>query len=268
MNLIKYFFVFQVICIPLFCGNAVFSFQQEITLELEPKSNKKYFGVTLSQNFTHRNYTGSFFYDSYDFKNFPNEINPSISFGVHLEKTLSNHPNSASLKFKLLYEQFNSTLSQTQNFYDWSTQTFTDSFKIVDVNRIKQYSLQASYIQPLFSTNLSLLFGGALAFVEQNHHKQYFELNKLQDTLLFVDDNGQTTSYHKFSDDYSEYIMKDYVSIPDLRYTLHIGMQYDFLFDKVKVVPFFMYNHEINSQNTLFHLHSFQTGIDISFLVR
>lgn len=268
MKKLKYFFVVLVISVPLFSGNSVFAFQLEQTLELEPKSNTKYFGVTLAQNFTHRNYTGSFFYDSYDFKNFPNEFNPSISFGVHIEKKLSNHPNSASLKFKLLYEQFNSTLSKMQNFYDWSTQTFTDSFKIVDVNRIKQYSLQASYIQPLFSTNLSLQFGGALAFVEQNHHKQYFELNKLQDTLLFVDDNGQTTSYHKFSEDYSEYIMKDYVSTPDLRYTLHIGIQYDFLFDKVKVVPFIVYNYELNSQNSRFRLNTFQTGLDFSFLVQ
>lgn len=262
MNIIKFFFIILVITIQLYGGNSLLAFQPE------PKSTPRqnYFGVTLSQNFAFRNYTENYFYYPYDLRSFENEIQPSLSFGLHMEQTLSENPYSASLKFKLLYEQFNSKLRNTSYFYDISSREVIDSLMFNNTHSITQFSLQAIYVQRLFMTNFSFLLGGTVAFVQNDVNKEYYELNSIKDTALFTS-NGPSP-YYSFTEDYSKYMIKDYDRAPDARFTLNIGLQYDFKLENVKVVPFVLYNHDFNSRHEDYTLYSFQTGIDISFPMR
>lgn len=250
----------------LFSGNSLFAVLPEPTLEPVPKPSKKFFGVTASQNFAYRNYTENYFYYPYDLRNFKNEIQPSLSFGLHYEQSLSNHPQSASLKFKLLYEQFNSNLRNNSYFYDISTRDVIDSLMFNNTHSITQYSLQTAFVQRLFSTNLSFLLGGTVAFVQNDLNKEYYELNSIKDTALFTS-NGPSP-YYSFTEDYSKYMIKDYDRAPDARFTLNLGLQYDIVFDNVKIVPFVLYNHDFNSRHEDYSLYSFQTGFDISFPIR
>lgn len=257
----------QILCVMiLFGSNTLFALLLKPVLEPVPKQSKKYLGVTLSQNFAFRNYTENYLFYPYDLRNFGNEFQPSISFGIHLEQNLSNQPNSASLKFKLLYEQFNSHLRNTSYFYDISTRDVIDSLMFNNTHSITQYSLQTAFVQRLFSTNLSFLLGGTVAFVQNDVNKEFYELNSIKDTALFTS-NGPSP-YYSFTEDYSRYMIKDYDRAPDARFTLNLGLQYDFKLENVKVVPFVLYNHDFNSRHEDYSLYSFQTGIDISFPIR
>jgi len=246
----------------LLSGNSLLAFQPEPIST--PRQN--YLGVTLSQNFAYRNYTENYFYDSDVIKRLNNEIQPSISFGLHMEQALSEHPYSASLKFKLLYEQFNSKLSNPSFFYDISSREVIDSLMFNNTHSITQFSLQATYVQRLFMTNFSLLLGGTVAYVQNDLNKEYYELNSIKDTALFTS-NG-LSPYYSFTEDYSRYMITDYDRAPDARFTLNIGFQYDVVFDNVKIVPFVLYNHDFNSRYEEYTLYSFQTGIDFSFTIR
>ena len=248
----------------LFSGNSLLAFQPEPDLQVE-SSSKKYIGLTLSQNFAYRNYTESYYYFYFDLYRFNTVTVPSISFGVHLEHQLSNHPKSASLKFKLLYEQFNSKLNLLNSFYKARSNDSNNSgpFMLNNEHSIKQYSLQLFYLQRLFSTNLSLHYGGTLAFVQNNTYKEYYTLNSLKDTALFTSDDRPSDQY--FSEDYTKFVLTNFDRSPDIRYSLNLGMQYDLEFDNFKIVPFVQYNHYFNSINVNLNLLSFQTGLDFSF---
>lgn len=243
-------------------GNSLLAFQPEPIST--PRQN--YLGVTLSQNFVYRNYTENYFYDSDVIKRLNNEIQPSITFGLHMEQALSEHPYRATLKFKLLYEQFNSNLTNSIYFYDISTRDIIDSLMFNNSHSITQFSLQATYVQRLFSTNLSFLLGGTVAFVQNDLNKEYYELNSIKDTALFTS-NGPSP-YYSFTEDYSRCMITDYDKAPDARFTLNIGFQYDVVFDNVKIVPFVLYNQDFNSRYEEYTLYSFQTGIDFSFPLR
>jgi hypothetical protein len=257
----------QILCVMLlFCGNSLFSFSPEPTLEPAPKPRKKYLGVTLSQNFAYRNYIGTDLPYPFQTEHYNNVLKPSVSFGLHFEQPLSNHSYSSSLKFKLLYEQFTSTHSQILSYKNAFSDSLPQNLNYVDINKINQFSLQSAYVQRLFSTNLSLLFGGTIAIVQNDKFKEYYELNSLKDTVLFSFNHNPPSQ--RFSDDYTEYIVNDIDRGANFRATINIGLQYDFHLKKFKIVPFVLYNHDFNSRYEDYSLYSFQTGIDISFPIR
>ncbi len=113
---------------------------------------------------------------------------------------------------------------------------------------------------------MSLLFGGSIGFVRNDFSKRYYEITSLKDTILFP--STTRPPYHRFSDDYSEYIVNEFDMGPNFRFTFNIGLQYDLKLDKFKIVPFVNYNHDFNARFVSFNLLSFQTGIDVSFPIR
>ncbi len=266
-NILFHRILFHILCVlSLFGGNSLLAFQPEPTLEATPIPRQKFLGVTLSQNFAYRNYAGTELPYPFWSENYNNQIKPNFSFGLNFERPFSNHPYSASLKFKLLYEQFTSKLSQTLPYKDSFSDSTAKDFNYIDLNKVSQFCLQTSYIQRLFSTNLSFLFGGSVAFVQSDFSKNYFELNSISDTLIIT--SQSRPPYHRFSEDYSEYIVNEHDRGPNFRFTLNIGLQYDVHLEKLKIVPFVNYNHDFNSRFEIFNLLSFQTGIDVSFPIR
>ncbi len=129
--------ILQILCVMIFfTGNTLFAFSPEPTLEPVPKPCKKYLGVTLSQNFAYRNYDGTDLPYPFPTENYNNEIQPSISFGLHFESCLSSHPYAASLKFKLLYEQYTSTLSQILPYKDPFLDSIPNDFTYKDMQKL------------------------------------------------------------------------------------------------------------------------------------
>jgi len=268
-SIINHRIFLQIFCVLiLFSGNSLLAFQPKLLQDSLNTPNKTTIGFTITQNTSFRNYIEDPVWYTINPKELLTEIRPSISIGVHIEKFLSKHSHSSSLKFRLLYEKFNSTLSQERTISHYLNDTSNHTFQYYDVNQVTQISLQTLFVQRLFSTNLSLKFGGTISFIQSNLDKKYYVLNSIRDTMIFSSTNSNNYYVNQFSEDYTEYISSEFNRSPDLRLNLNIGLQYDFVFEKCFVTPFVNYYHDFDGVNREYELQTLQAGVDFSFPIR
>ncbi|MBL8005544.1 MAG: hypothetical protein JNL36_10655 [Candidatus Kapabacteria bacterium] len=256
--------ILQILCVLiLFSGNSLLAFQPEPTLFPVPTPRQKYFGLSLSQNFAFRNYFSSIFYNEVTFENDPVTIQPNISFGMFFEMMLNPEDEySSAIKLKLLYQQSNTTYEKPVGFIKRFTDSVTHTFYNTNSHNFSEYSLQASYVQKLFRTNLSLIFGGTISAVDNEKMRNTYTLNSVQDTAFF----NQYFKDFRYSEDYTSIDFNDFSpSYSRARITVHCGLQYELNINDLRVVPFVQYNRELEPSRMAYYVHSIQAGIDVAF---
>lgn len=247
----------------LLISNSLYSFQPEPTLFPAPMPRQKYFGLSLSQNFAFRNYFSSIFYDEVTYENDPVTIEPNISFGMFFELMLNPEDKySSAIKLKLLYQQSNTTYEKPVGFIKRFTDSVTHTFYNTNLHKFSEYSLQASYVQKLFRTNLSLIFGGTISAVDNEQMRNSYTLNSRQDTAFF----NQYFKDFQYSEDFTTIDFNNHIpSYSRTRITVHCGLQYELSVDNLRIVPFVQYNRELEPSRMAYYVHSVQAGIDVAF---